>query len=168
MRRLPVLKTIVSIVLFLSVIVLIFTIPAYVMLLVMPATVPFKFNGQIAENLGAEYLILLLLFIAGYAFMVYALYLFKKVLDLFSKQKFFDNAVITLFDQIGKAILIGYFIAAVPAFLYNLVTESKWLFELGFSFDSGLFIIAMGLFFMALSEVFLIAKDKKDNITSEL
>ncbi len=167
MRRLTVLKTIVKIVLFLSVLVLIFTIPAYVMLLVMPGTVPFKFNGQIAENLGAEYLILLFLFIVGYSFMVYALYLFKKVLDLFSKQKFFDDAVITLFDQIGKAILIGYFVAAVPAFLYNLIAESKWMFELGFSFDSGLFIIAMGLFFMVLSEVFLVAKSN-NNITSEL
>jgi hypothetical protein len=162
MKRLPILKAITHFAFIISTIALIFIIPAYIMLLIMPGTVPFKIDGEIAEDASPEVLILILLTIVGLIFFVYALYLFRKVLDLFSKRKFFDDAVIKNFDQIGKALIIGAAIATIPAFLYDTINGSGITLDFSFSFDSFLFTVAMGIFFMVLSEVFLAAKNMKE------
>lgn len=162
MRRLSILKAIAHFVFIMFAIALVFVIPAFFMLMIMPGSIPFKVNGDVAQNADAELLILLFLFIVGAVFFVYALYLFRKVLELFSKRRFFDEAVIRNFDQIGKAIIIGYLIGAVPAFLYKLIVNNQLELEFSFSFYSGMGIIGLGLFFMVLSEVFLNAKNMKE------
>lgn len=162
MRRLYILKAIAHFVFIMFAIALVFVIPAFFMLVIMPGSIPFKVNGDAAQNADAELLVLLFLFIVGCVFFVYALYLFRKVLDLFSKRRFFDDAVIRNFDQMGKAIIIGYLISAVPAFVYNMISEAGLKLEFGFSTDSGLCILGLGLFFLVLSEVFLNAKMMKE------
>lgn len=162
MRRLSILKAIAHFVFIMFAIALVFVIPAFFLLVIMPGSIPFKVNGDVANNAEAEYLILLFLFLIGSVFFLYALYLFRKVLDQFSKRRFFDDSVIKNFDQIGKAIIIGYLIGAVPAFLYGLIAERKLELELSFSFHAGLGIIGLGIFFMVLSEVFMNAKMMKE------
>lgn len=162
MKRLQFLKALVHIAFILSFIGLIFMVPTLIIIAFMPGQIPFTINGEKADSLTAEYYILLVLMIIGYAFFVYALHLFRKVLDLFSKRKIFHDDVIKHFDQIGKAVLIGYLISAVPAYLYNLIVEGDLDFTLSFSFNTSLLILGLSLFCMVLSEVFLIAKTMKE------
>jgi hypothetical protein len=162
MRKLIILKTLVHYSFIVSAIGLVFMIPLFFMLIVVPNIVPFKISGLPAKDLNTELLILLLFIITGYGFIVYALHLFKKVLELFSKLRIFDKDVILYFNQIGKAMLIGYFISAIPAFLYNLIAKEELDMELDLGFNSSLFMLGLSLFFMVLSEVFLIAKTIKE------
>ncbi|RZJ64908.1 MAG: DUF2975 domain-containing protein, partial [Flavobacterium sp.] len=103
MKKLALLKTITTIALIISVIVLIFSIPFILMASFIPASIPFKINGVVADNLDTESVIFLLAMVVGFAFYVYALYLFKKILELFEKKKIFHEDVIKNLDQTGKA-----------------------------------------------------------------
>ena len=161
MKKLALLKTITTIALIISVLVLIFSIPFILMTSFIPASIPFKINGVVAENLDTESVIFLLALVVGYAFYVYALYLFKKILELFEKKKIFHEDVIKNLDQTGKAILIGYLITVVAQFIYSMVTENRFEVELGVDLETML-VVCGGFFFMVLSEVFLMAKRLKD------
>lgn len=167
MRKLNILKAIVDFFFFISIIPSIFGMPIIIMLAVMPERVPIKFSdNSISGNLSlTEMIIIILIIYIGYLFQVYAAYLFRKTLELFRKRIIFDEKVIKLLDQTGKAILIGYFIILVPVlYLYLMDGTSGLNFEFNFSFNSSFIIIGLGLFFMVLSEVFLIATNmKKEN-----
>jgi hypothetical protein len=128
----------------------------------MPGRIPFKINGHTADAAGIETVLFMLAFAAGCAFFIYALHLFKKTLELFEKKKIFHEAVVKYFDQTGKAILIGYAICAVAIFLYNTLVQNKLELEIEYGINSSLFIIGLGLFFLVLSDVFLMAKNIKD------
>ncbi len=163
MRRLSLLKTVTDILFVFAMIGVIFTLPLILMVAVIPEQVPFTLNGD-AESLKGktewELIIFLLIIYIGYLFLVYALYLFKKTLVLFQKRIIFDDAVIKNFDQIGKAILIGYFIALAPMIFFAL-TDNPVQLKVSFGLNESLLIAGLGLFFMVLSEVFLMAKNLK-------
>lgn len=162
MRRLPILKTLTTILFVISMLGIIFGIPAFFLLIIMPERVPLKLNGVQVTSVDAELIILLICLIVGYALFVYALYMFKMVLALFEKKRIFDVDVIRYFDQIGKAILAGYLICAVPMFFYNMLAQEELELGVYFGFNSAFFTIGLALFFMVLSEVFLVAKNLKE------
>jgi hypothetical protein len=91
--------------------------------------------------------------------------MFRKVLGLFKKNILLDERVIKYFDQIGKAIIAGYIITAVPLFFYDVINSNPIQVKATFGFSSAIITIGLGLFFMVLSEVFLIAKGRKEEIT---
>lgn len=161
MSKLPLLKTLTSILFALSMIVLFFAVPFIVLWLFMPERVPFKLNGEPMTTVTAELVIVLISLVIGLAFFAYALYLFKTNLALFEKKKLFNDTVIKNFAQIGKAILLGYLFCAVPKVLYKIVVKNASEIDIDFIIDS-LFVIGMGLFFIVLSEVFQIAKNSKE------
>lgn len=164
MRRLPILKTIADIIFVLAIIGVFFGAPLLLMLAIMPESVPFKITDTslTAGRSGAELIIVIILITISYVLWIYALYMFRKVLDLFKKRVIFDERVIKYFDQIGKAIIAGYLIAAAPLFLYDTVNSNPIKINASFGFSSALITLGIGLFFMVLSEVFLIAKGKEE------
>ncbi|MEL1244708.1 DUF2975 domain-containing protein [Flavobacterium sp. DGU11] len=159
MKRLPLLKTLTGILLILAIIGVFFCIPFLLIALVMPDKVPFKINGVAAASMAAEDYLLFAAEITAFGFYTYALYLFKSVLGHFEKKQIFHEKVITLLDQTGKAILIGFFIKIGSEFLYNTIILGR--FNINFNSDT-LFVLILGLFFMVLSEVFQMAKDIKE------
>lgn len=163
MSKLPLLKTLVSILFYVSMIGMLFSVPFILILSVMPDKVPFAINeaGQ-ASQVDAELVLYLIALIVGGGFFTYALYLFRKVLDLFSKKTLFDERTITSLDQCGKAILIGYFICIGAEFLYKMVVGKEIEISLNFGLNGSIAVISLGLFFMVLSEVFLKAKKIKE------
>lgn len=162
MKRLALLKTLTVILLVLSAIGMFFAVPFILVVAVMPGQIPFKINGHPADTAGIETIICMLAVAIGCGFFIYALNLFKKTLELFEKKKIFHEDVVKYFDQTGKAILIGYAICVSSIFLYNTLAQGSLELDIEYGFNSSLFIIGLGLFFLVLSDVFLMAKNIKD------
>ena len=80
---------------------------------------------------------------------------FKMIIDLFYQQKFFEFRTAVLFRQIGLYFLIAVGVRCIPVVInYFLADVTTINISLPMGFDSSVFLIAIGLFFMALSEVF--------------
>lgn len=165
MRKLNILKALVDFLFFITIIPSIFGMPLILMLLIMPEQVPVTYNDKSMglESLSlAEVVVIVFAIYVGYLFQVYAVYLFRKTLELFRKRIIFDERVIKYLDQTGKAILIGHTIMLIPIiYLYYLTDKPGFRFEWNFTFNGSIFIFGLGLFFMVLSEVFLIATNMK-------
>jgi Protein of unknown function (DUF2975) len=159
MKRLALLKTLTTILFIVSVIALFFAVPFIAILALMPGQVPFKINGIPAGALGIETVVMLLAVAAGYAFFVYALYLFKNNLELFEKKKIFHNDVIKNFGQAGNAVIIGWLIIISAKFLYETLANNS--FDIGLDTDM-IITPAIGLFLLVLSDVFGMAKALKE------
>lgn len=165
MRRLSTLKTIVDILFVLAMIGLIFLLPLILMLIIIPEQVPFKWStpeGVDLEPKSPELIICMFSSYIGFAFFVYALYLFRKTLDLFKRRIFFDDRVIKNFDQTGKAIIIAVMIFFATAILLRF-TSNPISLELDFGLNSSLMTAGLGLFFIVLSDVFAMAKRHKED-----
>ncbi|MEM6516870.1 MAG: DUF2975 domain-containing protein [Bacteroidota bacterium] len=91
---------------------------------------------------------------------IYCIYLFRKTLRYFQKAKPFHVNVIKNFGIIGKILCYGGIASIVLSTVFIVYFKSKIKISLGFS--PYLFITALGLFFMVLSEVFKIAKHAKE------
>jgi hypothetical protein len=159
MQKLPLLKSLTTILLLCTGAFVAFAIPFFIMAIVVPDKIPFHVNEKLVTDFAIEEYILLAFNILAVAFYAYALYLFKDVLNAFAKKRLFANEVISNLDQAGKAVLIGFAVYVVPEFLYTTIYESS--FSISLSFDS-LFTPMVGLFLIVLSEVLLIAKNLKE------
>ena len=161
MRRLSALKTIADILFVITMIGAVFGLPFILMLAVMPDQVPFTLEENLEGRTMWESTIMLFIVYLGALFFVYALYLFRKTLDLFRKRIIFDDRVIKNFDQMGKAILIGYFIILAMC-LFTWFTNNTHEIKFNIGWNNTLFTIGLGLFFMVLSEVFQMGKNLKE------
>lgn len=142
--------------------ILIFGLPCILMIAIMPERVPFAIDGKpiTSETVDAQLILLLLAFLAALGFFAYALHLFRKLLDLFARKILLDNRVISYLGQMGKSLLVGYGIALGSKFLYDVATGHVINLVLDLSLNSALFVVTTALFFMVLSEILLIAKNK--------
>lgn len=146
---------------------MIFSVPFILILSVMPERIPpgltFKINGiETISKIDGLAILYIIALVVGFGFFTYALHLFRKTLDFFSKKIIFDTRVITSLNQCGKAILTGYFICIGAEFLYKMITHQMIEFKLNFSLDGTIAIISLGLFFIVLAEVFQMAKKIKE------
>lgn len=162
MRRVAILKTIADIIFVLSLIFMFFAVPLLLVIAVMPEMVPFKIMGLTAAEFPIEGIIIGFTELLGCTLWIFALFLFRKTLALFGKKKFFDVGVITNLDQIGKAIIAGCLLFYIPGYLYENLREVLITSHQSDGIIGMLFGFALGLFFMVLSEVFLIAKAQKE------
>lgn len=159
MKRLPLLQLLTNILFILVMIIIIFGIPCLIIAIIAPDNIPFTINGIAADDWGTDGYIVFVSKLLAAGFWAYALYLFKTVLGHFNRQQFFHDKAVTMLDQIGKAILIGFAFDIVPEFLYDAIRFGDLNFEMNtYTF----FVLMLGLFFMVLSEVFLIAKGLKE------
>lgn len=149
-------------VLFVLVVLPIIFVPGFtIMYFFFPDVIPVTFSFSGSGELKWLRLLVSLLIIAAYCCFVYALYLFRKILALFSKKKFFDDDVIKYFDQIGKLMYYGLLLWAVPFNLYLIVTQNEHELDTR-QLVSIIFIGSLGFFFTVLSEVFQKAKNIKE------
>lgn len=124
---------------------------------------PVKISGNIIDvnTVGGK----VLLVIGGIAYFlyVYAVFLLKKTIDLFIKRLLFDDEVIKKLNLIGKIFVAVALMINIPAFFSSVFFNQHIDFNLtSYYSDSMLFNVAIGLFFMILSEVFKIAKNLKE------
>ena len=160
MKRLIILHALVQILFSLSLLLMFFLVPFWVLSFTYPHTIPFKVNGEMVAATPIIAKAFAGLMIVGIAFFIYALYIFKQILDLFLKKRIFNPDVIKNFRLIGRSILLGYIFSGGGSILYNLSRNES---SIDFNFIAGsIFIICLGLFFFVLSEVFQTAKNIKE------
>ena len=85
---------------------------------------------------------------------IYCIYLFRQVVHNFNSLKIFDEIIIKNFNKIGICLLIIGVFRLLNDFLTPIIMENHLKLELGVSIG----IIALGLFSIILSEVFVVAK----------
>lgn len=125
--------------------------------------IPIKINGVVNSSFDSVYSkIGLIVSVLSYFLFVYAIYLLKKTVTLFIKGKIFDNKVISNLSSIGKIFIIVTLIINTVEFIFKVTTTQKATLMINSGFDSFLFVISIGLFFIIISEVFKIAKNMKD------
>lgn len=165
MKKLYLLKALVDLLWFFSVIVIVaiaFFLP-FLFFSSDPIEIPMEIGETEVTVMDMPTKLMLIGLVVAYCFFVYSLFLFRKVLVLFSKRKIFEDEVIVLLNKIGKFFLIASLLAVLVNFISKLYikNEIKLGIEGGF-FDSFLFTASLGLFFMVLSEVFENAKSMKE------
>lgn len=127
--------------------------------------IPIKINGVVSSSFDSVSVyskIGLIVSVLSYFLFVYAIYLLKKIVNLFIKGKIFDNQVISNLSNIGKIFIIVTLIINAVEFIFKVTTTQKAEIMINSGFDSFLFVISIGLFFIIISEVFKIAKNMKD------
>lgn len=160
MTQLRTLKQLVQVLFALSLFTMFFVVPFILMSIVMPESIPFKIDGEMAKDISLTSKLVLFIVIGGFACFIYALYIFKKNLVLFEKKKVFDADVITNFRKIGRIIYIGGVLLTIGSVLFRL-TRGEAGIDLDFIIDL-IFIFALGLFFEVLAGVFQWAKNIKE------
>lgn len=115
--------------------------------------VPIRFND---EKLGGIHgIILSILGLLGQLLFIYIILKFKSLVRLFFKGEIYTYSQVKNLRKMGSAILIYALIDPIPFFIYKHFLESNpRTVDYGFGFDSFLFIIALGLFFIFLSRTF--------------
>src|SRR4051812_3712455 len=100
MKKLVLLHTLIQILFALSLLVMFFLVPFWVLSFMSPHTIPFKVNGEMVAATPIISKAFAGLIVAGIAFFIYALYIFKQTLDLFLKKRIFSPDVIKNFRLI--------------------------------------------------------------------
>lgn len=161
MRKLFILKTIIDLLYYMSILILIivFLLIPYILLGDSTNNLPIKINGQTMTSDNLESKLFILIGTTSYLLIIYCIYLFRKILTCFIKTDIFNREVVANFKKIGILIIIYALINLLCSFLYDISNRITSL-ELGTS--PYLIILCLGLFFMVLSEIFKIAKNQKE------
>lgn len=163
MKRLAFLRILINILFLVCMLIVFFGLPLILIITFSPRSVPFNVNGHAIEASSFELFFLMLVLYLGHCAFTYAIYLFGKTLALFAKKIIFDDKVIAMLDQAGKSFIVAGMLWIIPPFFYRLLAENTLEARLDFTgFGSTIFAISLGLFLMVLSEVFLMAKNIKE------
>ena len=165
MKKLHLLKSLVDLLWFFSIIVIVVMAIFFPILFFSsgPIDIPVTIGETKVTGMDLATKLMLLGLVIAYCFFVYDLFLFRKVLTLFSKRQIFEDKVIVLLNRIGKFFVIASVLAFSVDFIAKIYINNK--IEVGIEggfFDSFLFTASLGLFFMVLSEVFANAKSMKE------
>jgi hypothetical protein len=161
MRKLNILKAIVDFVWIMSFIAipLLILFLGYVLINDEPFGIPVNINGIEVAVVDLQSKILLICITLAALLIVFCLFLFKKILRSFQRNKIFDLEVIKNFNMIGILLLISSLLSGVPAFIIKFLKKEVSL-EMGL--NPFVMLFCLGLFFMVLSEVFTVAKKQKE------
>lgn len=121
-------------------------------------------NGASLSKLDFGAKSLLITGTVAYLLFLYAVFLLKKITRQFSRTILFEHTVIKQLNHVGYSFIGIAVLMYIPSFIYRLTEhEITVRFDFfGHLFDSFLFIVSLGLFFMVLSSIFKIAKLAKE------
>jgi hypothetical protein len=161
MKKLNLLKGIVDFVWMMTMITIPFILffVGYIIFGSEPFDVPIKINGNELRVVDLKSKIILTCFMVSSLLIIYALYLFKKLLRLFQLKIIFDIQVVQLFNKIGVVVISSAIISGVSGFIFNFLKRN---ISLSFDLNPNVLLFSLGLFFIILSEVFKIAKSIKE------
>jgi hypothetical protein len=161
MRKLNFLKTIVDYVWIMSIIAYPLVIVFCIMVLTSnePIDIPIKIAGNLIELNTVWSKIGIIISVLNFGLMLYALYNFKIVLNNFRKKLLFEVENSIFLDKIGNLIILSSSLYLITELLM-LISKSTISIQIGFG--PFLYLMALGLFFKVLAEVFLIGKRIKE------
>lgn len=162
MKRLSLLKAIISVLFVINIIVVAFGVPFTLIYAIAPQRVPTGIvNGLNNTNPGATITALnLFIALAGAACGAYALYCLKQALTFFSKGKYFDGKVVKMLAKTGEftiasCILVSFAFVIIPA------ANGAYRINAGINFSS-ILVLGLGLLFLVLADVFNAARKLKE------
>jgi hypothetical protein len=161
MRKLNFLKTIVDYVWIMSIIAypLLIVFCALMLISKEPIDIPIKISGNLIELNTVWSKIALIISLLNFGLMLYALYNFKMLLNNFRQKLIFDVDNSIFLDKIGNLIICSSSLYLI-AELLSSISKNNVSIQIGFG--PFLYLMALGLFFKVLSEVFLIGKRIKE------
>ncbi len=161
MRKLNFLKTIVDYVWILSIICypIIIVVCATMMISNNPIDFPIKIAGNLIELNTIWNKIELIISLLNFGLILYALYNFKIVLLNFKNKLIFEVENSMFLDKIGNLIIFSSSLYLITELLSSI---SKNNVSIQIGIGPFLYLMALGLFFKVLSEVFLIGKRIKE------
>ncbi len=163
MRKLIFLKTIVDYLWIMSIIVypLLIVFIGIILFSNEPFDIPINISGINIYKTTLCGKIGLVLSMVNFGIVLFALYNFKSLLNNFRKKIIFEENTYQLLDKIGNLVMLSASIYLISDLLGSF-SKSKIGINLGFG--PFLYLMALGLFFKVLSEVFIIGKRiKEDN-----
>ena len=161
MKKLNLLKTIVDFVWIMSLIFYPLIILLSVMILIDKDVfdIPITFTTGTIDLTSKFGKIALVINVINFGLLLYSLYFFRKLLSDFKKRMIFETEICVLLDKIGYLVIIS----SIVQFFSDFVTKLSHN-EVGIEFGYGpfLYLLALGLFFKVLSEVFAVGKKMKE------
>ena len=161
MRKLNFLKTIVDYICIISIICypIIIVVCATMLISSNPIDLPIKIAGNSIELNTIWNKIGMIISLLNFGVMLYALYNFKIVLLNFKNKLIFEVETCNVLDKIGNLIIYSSVLYVITELLL-LISKNTVSIQIGFG--PFLYLIALGLFFKVLSEVFVIGKRIKE------
>ena len=164
MKSLGLLKTLLDLFLFITVFCAIAVIVAVPIKLMNPQMkLPVSIDG--VKVIGTDWLSIVFVVLTAIAafFFVYAIFLLRQVIVLFSKREIFSDNVIRKFRIIGKCIVAAGLFRPVSMFFYDMFQNNNAEIQFGSGgFDSLLLSVSLGLLFIVIGEIFQHAKNLKE------
>ena len=146
-------------------ITMLITIPFLLFFIVMvlidsePLDVPIKVNGAILEVVDLRTKVLFGFLCISASLIIYGLFLFRKLLRLFQLKIIFDLEIVILMKRLGFVIILSALLGGIPNFISELLNNN---ISLSLGLNPFVLLFSLGLFFLVLSEVFVIAKHLKE------
>ena len=161
MKKLNLLKTIVDFIWIMSLIFYPLIIIFSVMVLIDKEVfdIPIKILGTSVDLSTGYGKIALIITVLNFGLLLYAVYFFRKLLTLFTKRIIFDDEICLLLDKIGSLVIYASIVYLISDFIIKLSNSTV---EIQFGYGPFLYLLALGLFFKVLSEVFTIGKRIKE------
>lgn len=103
--------------------------------------------------------IVLFIDLINFGVLLVALFYFRKLLTAFAKRLIFEDEIILLLHRIGLFIIVGSILYLIADFV-TMISQHELGIDIGFG--PFLYLLALGLFFTVLSEVFTVAKRIKE------
>ncbi len=164
MKSLNLLKTLVDLFLFFSVLGALALVVVVPLKLINPGLdIPISIKG--VEITGGDWasLVVIVLAAIGTGCFIYAIFVLRRVLGLFLKNQIFTDQVIGFFRLIGRCIIASGLLTSIPMFFYNMIAGNNVGIEFnGGGFDSLLLSVSLGLLFIVIGEIFQKAKNLKE------
>lgn len=162
MKKLNLLKTIVDFIWIMSLIFFPLIIFLSIMILIDKDTfdIPITFatgTVDLSNSYGKMALVINLL---NFGLLLYAIYFFRRLLNHFMKRMIFEDEVCFFLNKIGSLVILSSIIYLIADLVSKLSNH-----KVGIEFGYGpfLYLLALGLFFKVLSEVFKIGKNMKED-----
>ncbi|MDP3353942.1 MAG: DUF2975 domain-containing protein [Flavobacteriaceae bacterium] len=163
MRKLIILRAILNLFFFFLIMNAIGTLFLFILFLFSDELlIPIMIDNQQLTSINQGEIFLMISAFIGFAFFIYGVFLFKKVLNHFTRRKIFNNEIIRYFKLIGVSFIIYSFLTNLSIFIYKIAVSNKFEMVFFSGFNSFLFSTSIGLFFIVLAEIFSIAKNYKE------
>ena len=124
-----------------------------------PLDIPIEINGTTLEVVDFKSKLIFVFLIISVSLIIYGLFLFRKLLRLFQLRVIFDSEIVMLLKRIGFVIILSAFLGGIPNFISELLNNN---ISLSLGLNPFVLLFSLGLFFLVLSEVFVIAKHLKE------
>lgn len=124
-----------------------------------PIGIPLEVNGTILEVVDFKTKAIFGFLCISALLVFYGLFLFRKLLRLFQLRIIFSEEVVYLLKKLGFVITSAALLGGIPNFVSELLEKT---ISLSLGLNPFVMLFSLGLFFLVLSEVFVIAKHLKE------